>query len=106
MVDLFPVFPKPEANVRPRGQPRGSDVTDDLPLPNALAHGDGAPGHVEVLGFVGGVVADLDVFAVAFRVAGFGHHAIADSQNGGAGGCGVVRAVMGFGPVEDGVKTL
>ena len=51
-------------------------------------------------------MADLDVFAVAFRVAGFGHHAISDGQNGGAGGGGVVRAVMGFGPIEDGVETL
>ena len=50
MVDLFP-FSKPEADVRVSYSP-GSHVTDDLALPHAFAHSDGALGHMEVLRFV------------------------------------------------------
>lgn len=69
VVHLFAVFPKPEANVRSRGQAGLANIPNDLALTYGFTDGNGAFGHVQVLGFIGGVVPDFDVFAVALGVA-------------------------------------
>ncbi len=57
-------------------------ISDDIAVANGLAFFDIAPTHVQVLGGVGAVVPDLDVFAVALGITGFGHNTVTHGDNG------------------------
>lgn len=67
VVDLLAVFPKAEANVGAGSQPRGAHITNDLALADSdtWANALGKTLHVQILGFVGAIVADFYKVAVA-----------------------------------------
>ena len=76
------VFPKPIANVRPRGIARHTYPSDDLSLGDELPYFYFATFHVEVLGAVDIIVFDGDVVPIASGIGGFDHNTIGCGQNG------------------------
>ena len=95
-----------EVEVGTRGEPRGTDIADDLFLLHRGTYLDafGKTGKVHIRCHVNTVMLDFDVIATAVCLVALGNHlAAADGIDGGARGGGIVHAVMGAVALQDGM---
>ena len=69
MIHLLSVFPESKTNMGSGGESRRPNITNDLTLLYPFTWCYCAARHVQVLRFIGVVVANFDILAIAFGVA-------------------------------------
>src|SRR5262249_11832738 len=92
-----------EVHVRSRGQTRGADIADDLPLPHlhALADARRQARHMPIGRLVAVGMTNADVVAVLALAPGFFDDAAAGRHDRRAGGAGPVDAGVHLGNLQD-----
>ena len=80
-----PFFPKTVADMRARGQSRGTNIANHLTLlhPDAGLDTTFDPGHVQILRGVGAIVLDFHVVTIGASVASRDDTTLRRGQNGG-----------------------
>src|SRR5690606_2935917 len=100
-IHLLAMFPEAVAYMRTGSQTCTSHVANHIALLYhlALAHALGKFAHMQILGGVGGVVADFYIVAISAGVGSSYHFTGSGSHNRSAMWSGIVRAQVGFHPL-------